>query len=151
MTLLSLFLFNVSDIRSSSYWSKHNCLATCQISKIKKSSKKKKRYIFFIKTPDLKRDNWKDSISASNWERFGANKKQSRLSIENVLFVHLFLIFLRILSMDHLTDSMRRKIFWYFLIFPEHPDLGSTECLLIDKSIFMILSHFVKRSDSHMY
>lgn len=121
--------------------------------KRKRNLAKGKRYIFFTKTPNLKRDNWKESISASSWERFGHinHNLGSPLKMLFYLFICLFLIFLRILSMDHLTDSMRRKIFWYFLIFPEHPDLGSPEGLLIDKSIFMTLSHFVIWSDSHMY
>lgn len=66
LTRFSLFLVNVPAIGSCDCYSKHNCLALCQIAdeKFLKRPAKEKRYIPFTETPNLKRENWKESVLA---------------------------------------------------------------------------------------
>lgn len=53
----------------------------------KKSPAKEKRYFFFTETPNLKRNNWKESILARVLERFVAYESQSPLKMLLYLLV----------------------------------------------------------------
>lgn len=56
----------------------------------KKKSSKKKKYISFNETPNLKRDNWRESVWLVILERFDAYKSWSQVSIENVVLFACF-------------------------------------------------------------